>query len=170
MDGMRRLGGMALLFFTTTACVDTTSPRRDELFSADLTGAAERPNPVTTTADGQFLAGVRDTATVAGKKDSLAVIVFSVNVRNINAATAAHIHAGGASESGPVMATLYSGPTTANGFTGLLASGEIRRTTSFTAPFTLDSVLTRMRNGTAYVNVHTTANPGGEIRGQITKP
>jgi hypothetical protein len=32
-----------------------------------------------------------------------------------------------------------------------------------------DSVLVLLRNGNAYVNVHTTAVPGGEIRGQIVK-
>lgn len=167
MSVMQRVTGTGLLLFATMACIDSTSPRRDEFFTADLSGSAERPNPVTTTADGNFVAAVRDTATVAGKKDSLAAMVFSLNVRNITAATAAHIHAGGPDVAGPVMVFLFSGPATGSGFTGLLSSGEINRTTSFTAPFTLDSVLTRMRNGTAYVNVHTTANPGGEIRGQI---
>jgi hypothetical protein len=33
--------------------------------------------------------------------------------------------------------------------------------------WTLDSVFVNVRNGTAYVNVHTRKNPGGEIRGQI---
>lgn len=170
MSVIQRLAKAGLLLVAAIACVDTTSPRRDEFFTASLTGSAERPNPVTTTADGNFVAAVRDTATVAGKKDSTAAMVFSLNVRNITAATAAHIHAGGPAVAGPVMVSLFSGPATGNGFSGLLSSGEINRTTAFTAPFTLDSVLARMRNGTAYVNVHTSANPGGEIRGQIDMP
>ena len=32
---------------------------------------------------------------------------------------------------------------------------------------TLEDVLEKMRTGGAYVNVHTTQFPGGEIRGQI---
>jgi hypothetical protein len=32
---------------------------------------------------------------------------------------------------------------------------------------TIDSLAARMRQGRAYVNLHTTANPSGEIRGQI---
>lgn len=152
------------------ACTLTTSPRRDERFSApNLTGSAERPNPVTTSASGTFLAAVRDTGTIAGKKDSLAVMRFALSVSNIDAVTAAHIHAGGSNEAGPVMVFLYSGPTTSNSFTGVLANAEISRSSTFMQPFNLDSVLTRMRNGTAYVNVHTTANPAGEIRGQIQR-
>jgi hypothetical protein len=42
---------------------------------------------------------------------------------------------------------------------------------SFTAAdvtgITYDQLLTEMRNGNAYANVHTTAFGGGEIRGQI---
>ncbi|MBI4419614.1 MAG: CHRD domain-containing protein, partial [Gemmatimonadetes bacterium] len=33
----------------------------------------------------------------------------------------------------------------------------------------LDSLLVRMRNGSVYVNVHTTNFTGGEIRGQVQK-
>jgi hypothetical protein len=49
---------------------------------------------------------------------------------------------------------------------GALATG------SFTATdgnqITMDSLLLLMRNGNAYVNVHTTENPNGEIRGKVS--
>lgn len=170
MRVIQRLSIGLLSLGIASACGDVGSPRRDEFFSApSLTGSAERPQPVTTNATGVFLAGARDTATIAGKKDSLAVIRFALGVNNINAVTAAHIHAGGPNDAGPVMVFLFAGPTTGNAFTGQLAEGDISRASNFSSPFNLDSLLTRMRNGTAYVNVHTTANPGGEIRGQITK-
>jgi hypothetical protein len=31
----------------------------------------------------------------------------------------------------------------------------------------MDSLLVLLRNGNAYINIHTAANPDGEIRGQI---
>ena len=149
---------------------DGVSPQFNESFSVStLTGAAERPNPVTTNASGDFFAEVRDTATVGGKRDSLAVIHFELFVQNINAATMAHIHAGDANTAGPIMVFLFNGPPTGNGYTGILSSAEITRRSAFNAPYNMDSVLTRMRNGTAYVNVHTSANPSGEIRGQVQR-
>ena len=171
MRPIQRLSAGLLACGVATACADlSTTPRRDEFFvTPTLSGSAERPNPVTTSASGSFLAAARDTATIAGKKDSLAVLRFALGVSNINAATAAHIHAGGADVAGPVIVVLFAGPTTGNAFTGELNRGDITRSSTFSAPFTFDSLLTRMRNGTAYVNVHTTANPGGEIRGQIQK-
>lgn len=168
MRAIQCLLAVPLVLAAAAACGDVGPTRRDEFFNTEsLTGAAERPNPVTTQATGDFLAAARDTATVGGKKDSLAVLRYAVTVVNINAATAAHIHAGGENVAGPVIVSLFSGPTTGNGFTGQIAQGEISRSSTFNPPFNFDSLLIRMRNGTAYVNVHTTANPGGEIRGQI---
>ena len=128
-------------------------------YEAALSGANERPNPVTTTATG--------TATLRQHGDT---IDYTVRVSNINAVTMAHIHRGTAAESGPIMVDLFTGPTTGANFSGQLASGIITRASTFRAGFTFDSVLTRLQNGSSYVNVHTTANPAGEIRGQATLP
>ena len=51
--------------------------------------------------------------------------------------------------------------------TGTLVSDSNGVTTG-TPAITFDSLVSAIRAGNAYVNVHTTANPGGEIRGQIT--
>jgi len=136
--------------------------------TAALTGAAERPTPVTTSASGQFTAQIRDTSTIGSKRDSLAVIRFEILVSNIDSVTAAHIHAGGPNDVGPIMVSLFGSVTpTAVGLTGVLRQADVSRASTFTAPFTMDSVLTRIRAGTSYVNVHTRRNPGGEIRGQV---
>ena len=52
--------------------------------------------------------------------------------------------------------------------TGVLSHVDIvRGQTVFSGAFTFDSLLFRINEGTAYVNVHTRRNPGDEIRGQI---
>jgi hypothetical protein len=53
-------------------------------------------------------------------------------------------------------------PTTgATNFTGTIAIGS--------AVVTVDSILTIIRAGRAYVNLHTSANPGGEIRADLVR-
>lgn len=83
---------------------------------------------------------------------------FELSVADIDEATAAHIHLGAEGVAGPVLVPLFGGPTTAVGFSGLLADGTV---------VIEDSVITHMRAGNTYVNVHTLANPMGAIRGQI---
>jgi hypothetical protein len=172
MNCALRRGWLALtipLVFTACDDDDLVSPTVVlERFSATLTGAAERPNPVTTTATGEFKVEVRDTGTVAGKRDTVAIVRYQLTTQNISNTTQAHIHAGTVDVAGPIMVFLYGGPTITGSFSGVLAQAEITRRSRFTAPFTFDSVMTRMRNGTAYANVHTSQNPAGEIRGQIS--
>ncbi len=74
-----------------------------------------------------------------------------------------------------VVVTLFSGPATPLGFSGVLAQGVA----GAPAGMTPDSVLVLLRNGHAYVNVHTrgTVNAttgsgghaGGELRGQVVR-
>jgi CHRD domain len=137
-----------------------------EFFTATLTGDAERPNPVTTTASGSAEITILNPDLI--RVETLVSATDSV--------TQAHIHAGDAASAGPVMVFLF-GPVvnaqgqpsaTRQGVTGVLSVRDIQRgVTAFSSPFTFDSLLTRIRAGTAYVNVHTRRNLGGEIRGQI---
>lgn len=131
-----------------------------EQYVIPLLGANERPNPVTTTATGSAVVTVMS-------PDS---IEWTLYVSGIDSVTQGHFHAGDATVAGPVMFFVFSGPTTARGVTGLLSSGMIRRTGStFSGAYTYDSLLTRIRAGTTYLNVHTRRNGPGEIRGQVIK-
>ena len=72
---------------------------------------------------------------------------------------AGHIHRGVVDSAGGVIQSLSTIATGA-GFTGTVANG---------AAVPPDSVITLMRAGKAYVNIHTKKNTGGEIRGQLVK-
>lgn len=105
---------------------------------------------------------------------------------NITNVTQAHIHLGPADGTGNIVVWLYpstSPPAAAAGagrHDGVLAAGQFTASHLINdlAGQDLEALLTQIRNGNAYVNVHTNdgvapANtgpgdfPGGEIRGQL---
>lgn len=137
-------------------CTDNVGPTVVERFTASLSGANERPNPVTSSATGTAEFQVFD---------SIPGVFFKLSVTGIDSVTAAHIHGpGDTAQAAGVIVNLYTGGTIgARGITGVLAQGTLPAPSGMT----MDSVLTLMRTGRAYVNVHTRANPGGELRGQI---
>jgi hypothetical protein len=68
-----------------------------------------------------------------------------------------------------VIVSLFSGPQKAGSFTGVLAKGAITEA-DLTGPMagkTFQDLAAMVLAGQTYVNVHTVANPNGEIRGQI---
>jgi Cu/Zn superoxide dismutase len=128
-----------------------------ERFEASLAGTSEVP-PVTTTATGTAR------FTVDGSE-----LDYTLDVQNITGAIAAHIHNAPAGTNGPPIVFLFQqaapGTNVAN---GSLAAGSVDATDMIaTAGVSYDSMLSLIRRGNAYVNVHTVARPAGEIRGQI---
>lgn len=135
----------------------------DQHMGTHLTGAEE--NPVRDTlAQGQ--------ATFRVNADGTA-ISYKLNVANIENVTQAHIHLAPAGSNGGIVAWLYpSAPPSQlipGRSQGTLGEGEITAA-SLVGSLTgqpLSALLDVMRSGGAYVNVHTTQFPPGEIRGQI---
>ena len=96
-------------------------------------------------------------------------IDWTLNLTNITAVVASHIHLGDATHvgttAGPVIINLFV-PNVATGtLNGEVAHGSI--TNANNANVSLDSLRVLFNNGNAYANVHTSANPGGEIRDQV---
>jgi hypothetical protein len=104
------------------------------------------------------------TGTTTFDFDGDSSVAFSVDLRSITAVTAVHVHSGASGATGPQRVELFAGPAT--GPTegqltqGTFGPGDVEG-------ISLDDLLDEMRNGNAYVDVHTVANPDGEIRGQI---
>jgi len=106
-----------------------------------LTGAEEVP-PVTTAASGSGTITIESDRSVSG----------SVRTTGI-AATAAHIHEGAAGQNGPVIVPLSK-------------TGDNDWSVPAGAKLT-DSQYQSFKKGNLYVNVHSAAHKGGEIRAQL---
>lgn len=147
------LGALVL----ATACDDDDDPAGPATeFSATLTGAAE-VEPVTTNATG--------TATFELDGDELDFTLTTTGLSNV---TAAHIH-------GPAAAGVNAGVIVPLFFAEAEGAWDGSKSATLTADAfvadqsvtTMAALIALMRTGQAYVNVHTTANPAGAIRGQI---
>ncbi|MDQ6723649.1 MAG: CHRD domain-containing protein [Thermoproteota archaeon] len=92
---------------------------------------------------------------------------FSVNATGIQGVTGGHIHLGKPGQNGPVVATLISSPVATN---KVAVSGKIVAS-ALEGPLKgkkLTDLVSAMKKGNAYVNIHTVKHPNGEIRGDIT--
>jgi uncharacterized protein (TIGR03118 family) len=127
-----------------------------------LTGANVKPNPTLSLGTGSF------TAFLNQAEDTLTVIVNFQGLSGSTLAGGADISIGGVNDVGPTVLTLSD-------FPGGLSSGQFE-TTLTAADFTPDpadgintfaDAAQAMLDGNAYFTIHTTQNPGGEIRGQI---
>lgn len=98
---------------------------------------------------------------------------YKLIVANIQNVTQAHIHLAPAGSNGGVVVWLYPSAPPAQLIPGrsqgILAEGTITAANlvGALAGASLDDLVQHMVDGNAYVNVHTSQFPGGEIRGQI---
>jgi len=96
---------------------------------------------------------------------------FAVTLRIFNiptTTTAGHIHVGAKGVGGPVAIDFPAIAGRLGDFVTTFRVGEASfRATPAIGINTIDDVIQAVANGNAYVNIHTTTNPGGEIRGQL---
>lgn len=129
------------------------------VMTATLTGGDEIP---------VVLSGSVGTAEVAVDTDSREL---TVNLRLFNiptGSTAGHIHVAPRGINGPIVID-FPIPVGRTGDLTLsfrVGSGQLR-TRPEIGIVTIDDAIQAITGGAAYVNIHTTANPGGEIRGQL---
>lgn len=134
--------------------------QQDQEFTANLTGDSEVP-PVTTNATGTAEFELNDDG------DEMS---YDLEVEDIEGVLFAHIHQGSDSENGPIVVTLFNatdGPT--DEIDGTLESGDFAAE-DFEGPLqgqNMTDLVDAIEGGQAYVNVHTEANPPGEVRGTV---
>jgi len=140
------------------ACGGSSGPATH--FSATMSPANEVPS---TTSSGTGSA----TYTVDG-----GTVSYSVTFSGLTGpATAGHIHVGPAGVIGGVTVP-FSPPAAASGtFTGTFTAANVAVATTpdggvSVAAGDYNGLLTLMRAGNTYTNIHTSINKGGEIRGQ----
>lgn len=114
----------------------------EQVFVAELSGASETP-PVITTATGSFTMVLN-----AAKTE----IRYNLK-HNVSGANAAHLHTGSAGEQGGVAIAITP------------LSNDVTGTAAITPAQVAD-----LEAGRLYVNVHSPAHSGGEIRGQVLRP
>ncbi len=107
-----------------------------------LSGANEVP-PVTTSASGSGKITVKDDKSISGSVKTTGVV-----------GTAAHIHVGAAGKNGPVIIPLTK---SSDGNTWSVPAGKKLT----------DAQYKEYKAGNLYVNVHSAAHKGGEVRGQL---
>ncbi len=149
------------------SCSDDVGPTEVQNFTATLIKAPiGTPDTNSSTAT-----GAATLAVVGG------AVVYRIDVSGITNVTVAHIH-GPAAPGGSagvivnLCGTTQSGtptsPPCASGtVNGVLAAGVSSLTPA--AGISFDRLLVLLRTDSAYVNVHTSTHPGGEIRGTVTK-
>jgi hypothetical protein len=150
------VGAAALIFLPS-------APAGAQTFTATLSGGEETP-PVLTGAAGTVEVSV-DTV---NREFSVTLRVF--NIPSNAPTTASHIHVGpkGPALSGPVVVDFIGVAGRTGDFALTFRVGQAQfHARPDNGIDTLDDMIQAILNGNAYVNVHTTAHPGGEIRGQL---
>jgi CHRD domain len=156
---MRRVlslaGAAALALLVGSASAEAQTMR----FTALLSGANEVPG---------IASGSGGTATVTLNTATRAV-TYRVDVYNMpSGTTQAHFHVGGPGVAGPVVVNFVVQPNISNDFSisgTATAADLVPRQAQGIGSW--DDFIEALVLGQVYANVHSTVNPGGEIRGQV---
>jgi hypothetical protein len=98
---------------------------------------------------------------------------YKLDLTKMNSVMGAHIHSGKQGQNGPVIAGLFN-PSMSGPPTGTI-NGQLKKGTLTSADLSgplagkqISDLVNMIKSGGAYVNVHTTQNQNGEVRGQIS--
>src|SRR2546425_2651540 len=144
--------------------VENQTEHDETEFEIRLTGAGQVP-ALNTAAFGRAEVELNENGTA---------LRFEVQVCDIANVTASHIHVGNSTTNGPVILPFFkAGATTFSSTNGCSELAEGILTPANLIPNegvginNWSDFVNALRSGNTYVNVHTTAHPLGEIRGQL---
>jgi hypothetical protein len=162
---------MLLLSFVVLTIAAVPAHAQGGTVRATLQGFEEVPAIYTPAASGQF------TARINGQGTEVTYTLTYSNLRGN--ATQSHIHFGQKGVNGGIVVFFCSNlgngpagtpacPAKSGTLTGTItASNVLGVTAQGISPGQLEAIVTALRSGVAYVNVHSDLFPGGEIRGQV---
>jgi len=182
--------GLTLGMLAILSCGGGDDDNNTVARQASLTGAAERtstnaPNPATANTPGNGTA-------VLNISEDQTKVTYTLTYAGLSNVLQAHIHVGSADVSGPIILFLCTNiglganvpcpgagpiptpqacPTSAGTVEGTLTAADLSckaalATAGTPAINSFADAVTQLFIGNTYTNVHTLANPGGEIRGQ----
>lgn len=164
---------MAITFFTSVE--NNIYGTQTSEFKASLTGSEEVP-PVDTEGKG-----------TASLQVDVNTVRYQINALNTGKVTAVYIHNGQIGENGDPIASLYKSKDLSSYLDENLpnfrdVTADIQKSSTFSASGNfqesdligplegkkIQDLITMIKNGDVYVNVHTQNYPNGEIRGQLS--
>jgi hypothetical protein len=175
MQVYRLRGALALTaIVAAAACSDNLSAAKLSSFYSNLSWDQEVPLPTfaagfdTTKVKGTATLTLIGPATTNAPGDS---INYSVTYGGLTGnPTVSHIHVGAGTAAGLVRVNLCGTGVPAPACPAATSGTISGHATVIVGGISFDSLYSAMKTGGAYVNIHTTANPGGEMRGVINKP
>ena len=109
-------------------------------------------------------AAATGSATITISEDETTIMAEVTYSGLSSAASAAHIHAGGAGQMGP---PIFPFSAVASPISQTFTAADYPNPPPADAPADFAAAVTAMKNGETYINVHTAACAPGEIRAQI---
>ncbi len=155
---MRKISLIAVV--AALACGGSSNSTSNQ-YTATLTSGGEFPTPPNPNPN------ATGTATFTVNASS---VDYTITYANLSGPpVVAHIHPGAAgTANSPIIPSFAGLPTsgTSATFSGTFLASDIKAGGGIAAG-DLNGLVAAMKTGTAYANIHTQANPNGEIRGQI---
>jgi hypothetical protein len=151
----------------------TTPPPVSKIitFTGDLKSSNENPTN-TSQGTGTFTITLDTSTNLLTWDVQVNGLTTNINNGHIHGPAAAGVNAGVILNFNPAASSGIPGSTFSGfGTTAGRAQGSLTLTSAvvFRTDANGDSLKKWLLNGQAYVNVHTTQNPGGEVRGQVVK-